>query len=126
MVALYSKHPSGSVRLLVRSHGPFVATSSFLLLLRRSNNSTAYAVFTKNVSIKVRYPDIFEVDIFEVFLGNVVFINTKTNRRQRQTFRLTHECFFYAARACKDRDPDSFCDLADKSCTSIDGTTMNM
>ena len=126
MVALYSKHPSGGVRLLVRSRGSFVATGSSLLLLRRSNNSTAYAVFTKNVSIKVRYPDIFEVDIFEVFLGNVVFINTKTNRRQRQTFRLTHECFFSAANVEKDRDLETFCDLGYQTNMRIDDRMMSM
>ena len=126
MVALYSKHPSGSVRLLVRSHGPFVATSSFLLLLHRSNNSPAYAVFTKNVSIKVRYSDVFEVDIFEVFLGYVVFINIKKDRRQRQTFRLTHECFFSAANAEKDRDLYTFCDLGYQTNMRIDDRMMSM
>ena len=82
-------------------------------------------VFTKNVSIKVRYPDIFEVDIFEVFLGNVVFINTKTNRRQRQTFRLTHECFFSAANAEKDRDLYTFCDLGYQTNMRIDDRMMS-
>ena len=66
-------------------------------------------MFRKSVPIKGgRWSDWTDITYLVVFLWYRVFRNTKNDDPQRQTFRPTHECFFYAARARKDRDPDLF------------------